>query len=272
MATAQPILGLNLQDMFMLNPTIRSSFGLGSLFAIATLGALCQPNAAAAEGLKYSLGLYGTAASSPFDADKVKGAVAPDFRIEGEHFSFGTNGLTYDLVDTGQITLSARLAPRFVLADPSKVAGLEHMKRDIAVEAGLAANLSLGHVQMNVEALKDVSDTHEGMAVTASVGTIFEVSDRFSIGAQAGATWMDRKLATYSYGVLPSEARPGLAAYSVNEALIPMVGINASYALSDHSTLVGGLTADFLPDSVTASPIVKRDYLVSVMLGLRHDF
>jgi MipA family protein len=272
MEAAQPTLGLNLQDIFMLNSTIRPSFGLGPLFAVATVGALALAVPAAAEGLKYSLGVYGTATSSPFDADKVNGAVAPDFRIEGEHFSFGTNGLTYDFVDGGLLTLSARLAPRFVLADPSKIAGLGHMKRDIAVEAGLAASLSLGQLQMSVEALKDVSDTHDGTAVTATVGTTFEVSDRFSIGAQAGATWMDRKLATYSYGVLPSEARPGLAAYSVNEALIPSIGINANYALTDHTSMIGGLTADFLPDSVTSSPIVKRDYVVMVMLGLRHDF
>lgn len=272
MEAAQPILGLNLQEILMLNSTIRPSFGLGSLFALAALGALALMGPASAEGLKYSLGLYGTATSSPFDADKVNGAAAPDFRIEGEHISFGTNGLTYDLLDGGLFTLSARLAPRFVLADPSKVAGLGHMKRDIAVEAGLAASLSLGQVQMNVEALKDVSDTHDGAAVTATVGTTFEVSDRFSIAAQAGATWMDRKLATYTYGVLPNEARAGLAAYSVNEAVIPTVGINANYALTDHTALVGGLTADFLPDSVTSSPIVKRDSVVTVMLGLRHEF
>ncbi|MFO1201935.1 MAG: MipA/OmpV family protein [Tabrizicola sp.] len=249
---------------------IRSSFGTTSVFALAILGASCQP--VFAEGLKYSLGLYGVATASPFDADKVKGIAAPDFRIEGEHFSFGTNGFTYDLVETGPFSLSARLAPRFVLADPSDVAGLEHLKRDTAVEAGFAARLSFGQVQMNVEALKDVSDTHDGMAVAATVGTTFEVSDRFSIGAQAGATWMDRKLATYTYGVLPAESRAGLAAYSVNEALIPTVAIDVNYAINDHTALVGGLTADFLPDSVTSSPIVKRDYVVSAMLGLRYQF
>jgi MipA family protein len=58
----------------------------------------------------------------------------------------------------------------------------------------------------------------------------------------------------------------------VNEALIPTVAINANYALNDHTALVGGLTADFLPDSVTSSPIVKRDYVVSAMLGLRYVF
>lgn len=256
----------------MLNRIRHSSSGLPPFIALALLGACCQPDAAAAEGLRYSLGLYGVASASPFDADKVKGTAAPDFRIEGEHFSFGTDGLTYDLVETGPFSLSARLAPRFVLADPADVAGLEHLKRDTAVEAGFAATLSFGQVQMNVEALKDISDTHDGMAVAATVGTMVQVSDRFSIGAQAGATWMDRKLATYTYGVLPNEARAGLAAYSVNEALIPSVSLDADYALTDRTALVGGLTADFLPDGVTESPIVKRDYVVTVRLGLRHSF
>jgi outer membrane protein len=267
----QPSFGLNLKDIYMQYSTIRPCFGVGPFVAVAALTALCQPTTAAAEGLKYSLGLYGVAAASPFESDKVQGAIAPDFMIKGERFSFGTDGLTYDLVATGQVTLSARLAPRWA-ADLSDLAGLEHLKRNIAVEAGLAASLSLGQVQISVEALKDVSDTHDGAAVAATVGTMFEVSDRFSIGAQARATWMDRKLATYTYGVLPNEARAGLAAYSVNEALIPTIAINANYAVNDHTSLVGGLTADFLPDNVTSSPIVKRDYVVSVMLGLRHGF
>ena len=35
---------------------------------------------------------------------------------------------------------------------------------------------------------------------------------------------------------------------------------------------MGGVETSFLPDNVTDSPIVQRDTLTSVMLGLRYDF
>lgn len=253
----------------MLPQTFRPGFGAALLLA----GAFhFVPGAAQADGLRYSIGIYAGAMSSPFDSGDADGFAAPNFLIEGERFSLGTSGLTYDLFQNDSVTLSARLAPRFVMADPTDVPGLERLKKDIAVEAGLAATLTYGQVELGMEALKDVSDTHDGAAVSAIVGTRVQVSDRFGIGAQVGATWMDQKLATYTYGVRPSEAGGGLAAYAVKESVIPSVGIDASFALTDHATVVGGLSAEFLPDSVTASPIVKRDAVVSATLGLRYAF
>lgn len=243
-------------------------------FAIlATTALVAGTGAARAEGLKYSVGLIAGVSSSPFENNETTSGAIPFFEIEGAHFSFGLlSGLTYDFLESDTMKLSARLAPRFLSADPGDVPGLGHLKRDTAVEAGLAAGLTLGLVQIDLEALKDVSDTHDGAAVTAMVGTTFQVSDRFSLGAKVGATWMDRKLATFSYGVLPGEARAGLPAYEVKDSVIPTIGLESAYALSDHATLVGSLSAEFLPDSVTASPIVKEDTVVSAMLGVRYSF
>jgi outer membrane scaffolding protein for murein synthesis (MipA/OmpV family) len=110
------------------------------------------------------------------------------------------------------------------------------------------------------------------MAVTASVGTMFQISDRFGIGARVGATWMDQKLATYTYGVSALEAGGGISAYSVKDSVIPSIGIDASYALTENTTVIGALSAEFLPNTVTASPIVKNDTVVTVMVGLRYAF
>lgn len=245
--------------------------GLGAALLLA--GAFqFTPLAAEAEGLRYSIGLYAGATTSPFDKDETVVGAVPDFLIEGERFSFGTSGLTYDILESDGFGLSARLAPRFVSADPTEVPGLERLKKDIAVEAGLAATLTFGQFELGIEALKDVSDTHGGAAVTASVGTMVQLSDRLGIGARVGATWMDQKLATYTYGVQPSEAGGGLAAFAVTDSVIPSIGIEASFALTEKATLIGTVSAEFLPDSVTASPIVKRDTVLSAMVGVRYAF
>lgn len=245
--------------------------GRGLIFLI-TLGALSFPGNAQAEGLRYSIGLLAGAGESPFDNDETDAGVVPEFLIEGDRFSFGTSGLTFDVIEKGGLTLSARLAPRWFAADPADVAGLEHLKRDVAIEAGLSARFAFGNIVAEIEALQDVSDTHGGMAVNASLSTGISVSDRFTVGAKLGATWMDADLATYSYGVLSAEANGSLAAYRVGDSVIPTISINASYALSDKVSLMGGVETSFLPDSVTDSPIVQRDTLTSVVMGLRYAF
>lgn len=246
-----------------------SAPGLALLVAVA---ALSLPGGAKAEGLHYSIGLLAGAGQSPFETGDPDTGLIPDFLIEGDRFSFGTSGLTFDVLEGAGLTISARLAPRWFAADPSDVAGLEHLKRDIAVEAGLSARLAMGNFAAEIEALKDVSDTHGGMAVNAALSTGITVSDRFTVGARMGATWMDADLATYSYGVLPGEATGSLSAYRVKASVIPSISLNASYALSDTVSLTGGLETTFLPNSVTNSPIVKRDTVTSVMMGMRYEF
>jgi MipA family protein len=247
------------------------SSGPGLILMIA-LGVLSLPGSAQAEGLRYSIGLLAGAGQSPFEKDGTETGLIPDFLIEGERFSFGTSGLTFDVIQRGDFTLSARLAPRWFAADPADVAGLEQLKRDIAIEAGLSARFAFGNFKAELEALQDVSDTHGGMGVNASLSTGFSVSERLTIGAKVGATWMDADLATSSYGVFPAEASGSLAAYRVGESVIPSISINASYALADHVSLTGGVETSFLPESVTDSPIVKVDTLTSVMIGMRYEF
>lgn len=246
-----------------------SAPGLALLVAVA---ALSLPGSAQAEGLHYSIGILAGAGQSPFETVNPDTGLIPDILIEGDRFSFGTSGLTFDLLEGAGLTVSARLAPRWFAADPSDVSVLEHLKRDIAVETGLSARLDMGNFAAEVEALTDVSDTHGGAAVNAALSTGISVTDRFTVGAKAGATWMDADLATYTYGVLPDEATGSLSAYRVKASVIPSISLNASYALSDTVSLTGSLETSFLPDSVTNSPIVKRDSVTSVMVGMRYGF
>jgi MipA family protein len=246
-------------------------FGMPSAIILA-FSALCSAGFAQADTLRFSLGAMAGISQSPFDTKKTTKGVMPDFLVEGDQFSFGTAGLTLDVVKSGGVTLAARIAPRWGDADPADVPALKGLKRKTAVEAGLAASMQFGALEAGVEALKDVSDTHNGMAVNMSVSTGMECTDRLSVGANVSALWMDSKLATYSYGVRPKEATGTLAAYGVKASVIPSVGLQANYTVTDHMSLVGSVQAQFLPKSVTRSPIIKRDTMVSAMLGVRYAF
>jgi MipA family protein len=233
---------------------------------------LCHAGLAQADTLRFSLGVMAGASQSPFDTKKTDSAVMPDFLIEGEQFRFDPSGLTVDVVKSGDMTLAARLAPRWIEADPADVPRLKGLKRKTAVEAGFAASLRFGGVEAAIEALKDISDTHNGAAVGFSVSTGMAVTDQLSIGAKAGALWMDEKLATYSYGIRAAEATGALPAHSIKASIIPSIGLQATYAVTEHVSLVSGVQAQFLPSNITRSPIVKRSTLVSAMIGVRYAF
>lgn len=239
---------------------------------ILAFSTLCHAGLAQADTLRFSLGAMAGISQSPFDTKKSDKGVMPDFLVEGEQFSFGTSGLTLDVVKSGDMALTARLAPRWGDADPTKVPALKGLKRKTAIEAGLAASLRFGALEAEVEALKDVSDTHNGAAVNLSVSTGMDCTDSVSIGASVSALWMDSKLATYSYGVRTKEATGTLPAYGVKASIIPSIGLQASYSVTDHMSLVSSVQAQFLPKSVTASPIIKRDTLLSAMIGVRYAF
>ncbi|AVW89714.1 hypothetical protein DA792_00430 (plasmid) [Celeribacter baekdonensis] len=247
---------------------MRPVFGI----VLATVASLATTGDAHADGLKYTVGTMIGASQSPFESSSSDTSILPYFSIEGEQFKLDLSGLTYGLTETENFTLSARLAPRWVSADPSDTPGLEQLKRDVALEAGLAAGLTFGQFTAGFEALKDISDTHDGMVVSAAISTGFGVTERLAVGVTAGVTWMDKNLATYSYGVRASEAGGSLAAYQVNASLIPSIGVEARYTLTDHVSLVGGAQIEFLPDNVTGSPIVQRDTVTSAMLGMRYAF
>lgn len=239
---------------------------------ILAFSTLLPAGFAQADTLRFSLGAMAGISQSPFDTKKTDKGVMPDFLIEGEQFSFGTSGLTVDVVKSGGITLAARLAPRWGDADPADVPALKGLKRKTAIEAGLAASMSFGALEAEIEALKDVSDTHNGSAINLSVSTGMECTDRLTVGANISAMWMDSKLATYSYGIRSNEATAALQAYSVKASVIPSIGLQANYVVTDHVSLVGSVQAQFLPKNVTRSPIIKRDTLMSAMIGVRYAF
>lgn len=243
-----------------------------TLVTIAAVGLISTAPGARAEPLQFAIGAFAAVSQSPFDSDKTDAALVPDFMISGDRFSLGTNGLSYDLIQRDGYTLAARLAPRWITSDPSDVAGLGQLDRDIAAEIGVSATMQFGGVEAEVEALTDISGTHEGTSISAAVQTSLYQSGAFSLGGRIGVTWMDANLATYSYGIRTSEAGGSLAAYRVDAALIPSIGLQATYALSPSTMLVGRVSAEFLPDGVTDSPIVARDSVVSAMVGLRYAF
>ena len=83
---------------------------------------------------------------------------------------------------------------------------------------------------------------------------------------------LDKKRATYRFGVGTNEATAERAAYDVKSASLPFIGLNAIYPLNDRWSLIANAAQTFLPDTVQKSPIVKPSRVSSLMLGVSYRF
>lgn len=231
------------------------------------------PAVAQAEGLSYSVGLFGGAGQSVYaTGEDYDNALLPYFSVEGDWFSLDPTGLSVTVYDTETFAVSALLAPRYAPFDPDDIAGYEALERNIALEAGVGLSGSIGRVEYDVSARSDVSNEHDGTALSASVGTGMAIGERGSLGIKASVAWLDDALATYTYGVRASEATGAMAAYELDAVIIPTLGVEMGYALTEKAMLVGGVEASFLPSDVRDSPLVVRDRAVSAMVGIRYTF
>lgn len=240
-----------------------------SIFMVSGLTATAEDD----RGLTYSIGAFVTAGTSPFEKEgsDLEVEALPWFEITGEHFSLGIDGLTVPITQFSNINIKGRLAPRWIAFDPEDYAGLKGFDRDIAIEAGFAADMELGPVTLTLEALRDISDTHGGTEVSAKAAGGLPLSERTFLGIEAGLTWMDTDLATYKYGVLNSDSG-AYAAYDIDEVVVPTLGVQLVHQLTDHISIMGAVSGDFLPQTVTDSPIIQRDTIFSSMVGLKYEF
>ncbi|MEM9585508.1 MAG: MipA/OmpV family protein [Pseudomonadota bacterium] len=242
---------------------------------------LASAQLAAAEDAEHSqapytltFGAIGFASTSPFASDRheLDTGLTPHFSFEMGRLSVDPTGAAYALFETRGLTAQALLAPRWVAADPADVTGLSALKRDTAIEAGGRVTYASNGLKISAEYLGDISDTHSGHEINASVGTEFVIGERVFLGLEAAVSWNDSALGTYRYGVRQSEATAALAAFEVDSNVTPSLGLQVGYQVTERATLLGGARVEFLPSEVTDSPIVQRDTILSTFLGVSYGF
>jgi len=143
--------------------------------------------------------------------------------------------------------------------------------RDFAIDGGLEAFYEGAHFDLQLQALTDISNKHNGQQLWVSAGRSLRVG-RLQLEPSAGFTWLSGKTANYYYGVRASEATPGLSAYNANHALNPFVRLSVSYPLSDHWQLVATGQYEFLDDEIADSSSVADDHVSTIFAGLYYEF
>ena len=99
----------------------------------------------------------------------------------------------------------------------------------------------------------------------------FDVNN-LKISPSVGLAWQSDNLVDYYYGVRNDEARSGRPAYDPGQAVNWLWGFDANYRLNDSWTLMTGFTYYWLDNDIRHSPIVSRNYSISIIAGVMYKF
>lgn len=200
--------------------------------------------------------------------------VLPSVRYESDAVSFGVpEGLRVTVLDREPLRFSAVIAPRFNDIGGSsapELAGLE--RQQITADGGVQVDYGFGFgTEVSLRAVTELTGQHGGSEIDLGIQQVLPLG-RTPIFLGAGAKWQDAALTGFLYGVGTDETAAGRAAYTPGEAITPYLSARTAVPITERINLFAGVEAAFLPQEVTASPIVDQDLAVSGVVGLSFNF
>ena len=274
-----------------------------SLF-LASLAALCAAPAAAqdspvgkldravtnviGEDARLIVGGGVGAITQPYvGADDVQYIPEPLIIYQRDRFEFIGRTVGWQLFAQDGFDLTAIGEWRFFGHDAGDdspfLAGMD--KRKGTGELGLRAAYDTERFGASLTGKADALSRHGGYEIQARMSYELSTWRPLSVRPNGGIRYQSDSLTDYYFGVDPEEAL-GVAcvsigpdcplairpAYEVDDAITPFVGVTARQSVSPKWAVVGGFDLNFLPDTVTESPIVRDDTQLFAFAGLIYVF
>ena len=223
------------------------------------------------------LGLALRASASPYVGGGARFDLLPMALYEDERLFLRANRAGLKLFDQGDSTtgqgldvfVERRLEGFTTQKLPASLASMAN--RDTGLDVGLAYQMRQSWGTLHAELVKDVGSASSGYE--ARLGYSYEWrSGLWALRPDVSMSWRDAKLNNYYYGVRPSEAATGRAAYAPDASAQAQLGLHGAYQATARWQLLAGVSATLLGSAVTSSPIVQKRVLPSAYIGAAYDF
>lgn len=151
-------------------------------------------------------------------------------------------------------------------SDSYYLQGME--KRKWSLDAGLGTVISLGYNRFTSRIVTDTLGRHQGYSASVGYARIIPITKKFTLIPSGHATWQSSNLLDYYFGVTNNEINTALNrdAYKVKGDVRLRASLLANYKMTSNTSLMLAATVSRLPNNVTDSPLVTRDY-VSTLFG-----
>jgi outer membrane protein len=227
---------------------------------------LAEPNSA-------GLGFAPRVERSPYAGGGTRFDLMPLYIYDGKHLFMDVNRVGVKLLDDPtqrlDVLLERRLEGFPITKVPASLTGMA--MRDSSLDMGVSYSIRQPWGQLKAEVLSDVNSTHQGTEARLGYSKDWR-SGAWTWRPSVSVAWRSAQLNNYYYGVRASEATTTRAAYEAGAGFEARVGLQTTYELSQHWSLLSGVSATLLSSNVSNSPIVKHRVLPSVYVGAVYDF
>lgn len=125
-------------------------------------------------------------------------------------------------------------------------------------------------IHVNLTSYAEVSNRHDGLTSQLAFSWPTEWSGGFFVPS-AEAVFRDADYTNYYFAVSADEATPSRPQYQPGSSTSYALKARWGYQLSDKWLLTGGVGLEFLDDVIANSPIVDRDKVWSLRIGLAYN-
>lgn len=227
-----------------------------------------------------SIGIAVAHAQSPYHGISSNPNTLPAYiNYEGKHGYFrGIEGGLH-LWSQGErgkkFTVSALGALRmegYKASDSDYLRGMD--KRQWSLDAGLGTSIELGYNRFSTRLITDTLRRHKGYAASVGYARIIPVTKKFMLVPSGHATWQSSNLLDYYFGVTDKEVNSNLGrdAYKAKGDVQLRTSLLANYDITTNTSLMLVATVRKLPNSVTDSPLVSRDYVSALFAAVTFSF
>lgn len=197
----------------------------------------------------------------------------PAITYNGERLQWLGPNVQYSLVGTGRWRIAGSASYRIGVYeedDSPALLGLGDREGTLMMGAGLRYELPAG-VNLQLRYEHDVLDKIGGGSAIARLSKAFQAGS-VRISPQIQANWLSKDLANYDYGVLLSAATLERPAYSVGSAVSYQIGFGSFFELTENWRIILNVSAEFLPDKISESPIVADDHVIKGFAAITYVF
>jgi outer membrane protein len=198
----------------------------------------------------------------------------PLLNVTYDNFFIKGSTVGYNAYEDESLTFSFVLQPQFGGYTSDSSDDLKGMSdTSYLINTGVQAQYRLMPFILTVAGLHDVTGRTNGNTASARLAVVIPLDDRrFALIPTLSATWQDKNITDYYYGVSNSETTSTRPEYEPDSALNFSYGLIMKYKLTENWVTTLGYILTQLDDQVSDSPIVSRKYASTALAGISYLF
>jgi outer membrane protein len=270
---------------------------------ILNLSVIAKPWAAEEESRwQFSIGLgLGVRTNPVMDNDDIPLIILPQFSYQGERFFIQNLDVGYSLFQNDKQQLNLLLTPSYdqiffnewdisnfvdhtslattvsggkdgpTLADTNRAIDKSRLHdRRMAALAGIEYSQNIYDLDFQLQVLQEATGYYDGNEVRFAISKSISVG-KHDVKLTLGANWQNAKTVDYFYGLSERES-PGNFAYEANGGLTSLLRFDWNYQLDEHWNLRFFTSYRHLSHSISDSPLVTKDNVVTAFAGGVYHF